>query len=298
MRDLFTEGLLYLDLLEVFGSSHFVGDICGISQSNVYRGAHACAKVLNLDFRKREGSYSAGRNTDVLKDIRAIAQRLRARETGFLRLLPEPWSFSRADRDQATLLRVLPKTWCSIRRSFDLLDNAILDIIIAGSLDVSPLLSLSKPLPIFRPLVFGSYGVLALSSEPINLYVSPRHPLCGKACLSNLDFQAFPSPALSVDSDSVLKRELTLLGLWNYPLNLSHLGSGSWQSLFSDDLMIVPSTQRAVDSAIVSNDGLEITMLRFDTRLVNQDLLIFPLALASELKLKDAIRYLCSLYRL
>ena len=48
MRDIFSEGLLYLDLLEIYGSTYTVAEICGISQSNVFRGPNARANLLTL----------------------------------------------------------------------------------------------------------------------------------------------------------------------------------------------------------------------------------------------------------
>ena len=39
MLSTFFEGLLYLDLLEIYGSSSLVGELYFLSQSNIYRAA-------------------------------------------------------------------------------------------------------------------------------------------------------------------------------------------------------------------------------------------------------------------
>ena len=89
MRDIFSEGLLYLDLLEIYGSTYAVAEVCGIAQSNVFRGANACAKLLNLGLAKdkQRGAYKVGRNLDVQRDLRRLNQKMRAREHGLLRLV-------------------------------------------------------------------------------------------------------------------------------------------------------------------------------------------------------------------
>ena len=45
MRDIFSEDSTYLDLLELYGSTYTVADICGVSQSNVLEEPNACAEV-------------------------------------------------------------------------------------------------------------------------------------------------------------------------------------------------------------------------------------------------------------
>ena len=115
VRDIFSEGLLYLDLLELYGSTYTVADICGISQSNVFRGANACAKLLRLDLTKdkQAGTYTVHRNQDVQRDLRKVNQRLRGRENGQLRLLTStvlPTSLSRETRNLILSLPALSIT--------------------------------------------------------------------------------------------------------------------------------------------------------------------------------------------
>ena len=46
MLSTFFEGLLYLDLLEIYGSSSLVGELYFLSQSNVYRAAMSLSAAL------------------------------------------------------------------------------------------------------------------------------------------------------------------------------------------------------------------------------------------------------------
>ena len=46
MLSTFFEGLLYLDLLEIYGSSSLVGELYFLSQSNVYRAAMSLPAAL------------------------------------------------------------------------------------------------------------------------------------------------------------------------------------------------------------------------------------------------------------
>jgi hypothetical protein len=46
MRSTFFEGLLYLELLEIYDSSSLVGELYFLSQSNVYRAAMSLSAAL------------------------------------------------------------------------------------------------------------------------------------------------------------------------------------------------------------------------------------------------------------
>lgn len=135
MRDIFSEGLLYLDLLELYGSSYAVAELCGVAQSNVFRGANACAKLLNLGLSKdrRSGTYSVSRNQDVQRDLRRLNQRLRARENGQLRAVaPDHWLPVLSGRD-AGLLRSLPIRWGNPLESLESLEQGLLDLVVLPS---------------------------------------------------------------------------------------------------------------------------------------------------------------------
>lgn len=131
MRDIFSEGLLYLDLLELYGNTYTVGDICSVAQSNVFRGATACAKLLSLDLTKnrKTGIYSISKNRDVQLDLRRVNQRLRVRESGQIRVLPSLALSSDLIVKASSLLLSLPPVHLSLEDRFCLLQNYIVDLL-------------------------------------------------------------------------------------------------------------------------------------------------------------------------
>jgi hypothetical protein len=297
MRDLFSEGLLYLDLLEVYGSTHMVGELCGIAQSNAYRGAQACAKVLNLDLVKRDGLYQVGRNQDVQLELRRVAQRLRAREGGRLRCVADPWWLADSLQAPRDLLQHLPKRWLSGRRSLDLLNQGIVDLLVTRRLDVAKPIHAEAPLPIARPQAREPYGLLALSDDPVKLYTVPNHPLQAVATVRPEQLEAYPSPALALDDESLYGPLFRSHKLWNAPLKDRFLEPAAWERLALSDHTIVPSTPRAVERACDLIPGLKLLPLRYDTGLSDQDLLIFPLYLAREPRMQEAIRAVHASYQ-
>jgi len=180
MRDIFSEGLLYLDLLELYGSTYAVADICEISQSNVFRGANACAKLLRLDLTKdkKAGTYSIQRNHDVQRDLRKVNQRLRARENGQVRLLTStalPSSFS---REALPLVMSLPALSIDISEQLELLRAGIVDLLICGRHEL-PADASWEPSPARPDLFTPCDGLVAslIGGEPYALLASEDHPL-------------------------------------------------------------------------------------------------------------------------
>ena len=203
MRDIFSEGLLYLDLLEIYGSSYAVAELCGVAQSNVFRGASACSKLLNLGLSKDRsaGVYRLERNQDVQRDLRRLNQRLRAREKGQLRCvapgfaLPDP-----LPREQASLVRPLPCTWAEPLQSLEMLERGLLDLVVVPSQGIGSRLDWNQPLrrrDLFVPLE--GFMVTRLSALPLVLLGDAEHPGWPESA-ETLDLQAAPvalTPALA-----------------------------------------------------------------------------------------------------
>ena len=297
MRDIFSEGLLYLDLLEVYGSSHVVGEICGISQSNVYRGAQSCAKILNLGLQKEGGTYRVERNLDVQLDLRRVAQRMRAREAGSLRFVGDSWLPRVQLEADRSLFHILPKRWLSLQRSIDFLANGVLDLVICRFQDLRGWLPLSaEPLPLNRPLSSQHLGLFALTTDPIQLFVRDGHPLLVRENITASDLSQFSSPALNSKLVPGLAACFEPLGLWNNRLNVRFLSDGLWeqQALISDQ--IVPSTLRSIALAKQHNPKLELRALPFETGLKEQDVLLVPMDLVKEPLLQKSVRQILSVY--
>jgi hypothetical protein len=180
MRDIFSEGLLYLDLLEIYGSTYTVAEICGIAQSNVFRGANACAKLLNLGLSKdkQNGCYRVERNLDVQRDLRKLNQRMRAREHGFLRVVGAEQLLSGEDLsvEQAKSHRSLPVRWPDANLSLDYLERSLLDIVVVRSLQVEK--RFHWPPAVRRRDLFvpvDPFAATELSAWPLILLASRNH---------------------------------------------------------------------------------------------------------------------------
>ena len=180
MRDIFSEGLLYLDLLELYGSSYAVADLCGVAQSNVFRGASACSKLLNLGLTKDRsaGIYRIERNQDVQRDLRRLNQRLRARENGQLRTVGPDAVFPAAlPMAQASLLRRLPSRWDDPLMSLDFLDRGLLDLVVVPSAAVAA--QLQWPSGVRRRDLFVPVAPFMVSElAACNVFIAgiPHHP--------------------------------------------------------------------------------------------------------------------------
>ncbi|OUU92990.1 MAG: hypothetical protein CBC35_06375 [Planctomycetes bacterium TMED75] len=181
MRDIFSEGLLYLDLLELYGSSYAVAEICGVAQSNVFRGANACSKLLNLGLRKDRsaGTYQIERNQDVQRDLRRLNQRLRARENGQLRLLSTAGLVpSSLPLKQSSLLRELPCSWDDHLLSLDYLEKGLIDLLIVPAAAIRE--RLPWPAQVRRADLYvpvAPFVASALCPWPRQFFTRADHPL-------------------------------------------------------------------------------------------------------------------------
>lgn len=184
MRDIFSEGLLYLDLLEIYGSTYAVAEICGIAQSNVFRGANSCAKLLNLGLSKDKqgGSYRIERNHDVQRDLRRLNQKMRARENGQLRLVGAEvlLQSSSTSLDQARNFQSLPERWSSKEISLEYLEKSLLDVVITRACQVRSRMNWPPSVrrrDLFVPI--DSVVATELCEVPLVLLARSSHPLIG-----------------------------------------------------------------------------------------------------------------------
>jgi len=191
MRDIFSEGLLYLDLLEIYGSTYAVAEICGIAQSNVFRGANACAKLLNLGLAKdkQSGRYRVERNLDVQRDLRRLNQRMRAREHGSLRVVGAEALLANHHLalEEAKTCRLLPVRWPEANLSLDYLDRSLLDVVVVKA----GLVAERMPWPpqvrrrdLFVPL--DPFACTELCAWPLILLAPSHHPLIQSASVADV----------------------------------------------------------------------------------------------------------------
>lgn len=267
MRDIFSEGLLYLDLLEIYGSSYFVADLCSVAQSNVFRGAQSCSKLLNLDFKKdRElGEYKIHRNHDVQRDLRKLNQKLRARENGQLRIVSHlKSSFNFSSREIDGLSISLPCEWEDHEKSLRYLEQGIIDIVLLSSMNASKYFNWPPPVrrtDLFVPVA--PYIVAEVTSLPLCLFMLKGNNSAEQINQSNfLSYEWLLSPSIDIDFMRLkfLDAKLTLLTPPIY-------SSGNFLSLMlaNEKLLLLASS---IDSDMFAYD----TVIAFDLQKINNNL--------------------------
>jgi hypothetical protein len=297
MRSPSLEALLYIDLLEAYGNSRFVGQLCYLSQSNVYRSAMALSAELGLDLQKRDGIYRCNCNQDVLANLREASRLLRARGIAPLRFLGDYRSplLRNADSDA---LWMLPQTWIGQRRSLQLLDAGVLDVLLQRSAELLPILGIeADSLSVGHWTYTPSYALLPLNTESVQVYAREDHPLHGHASLRPDQLRAHPSPALADALFPGMKQRLGPHGLWNARQRSTTMKPYFWESFALDDGMIVASTPNAVSAAIESEPGA-LRALAYNTGLVDHDLLVVPIDLLEESAVAGLISNVVESYHL
>lgn len=287
MRDIFSEGLLYLDLLEVYGSSHLVAELCDVAQSNAYRGATSCAKLLRLDLKKRDGRYVATRNQDVLADLRRVNQRLRLRQAGRLRGLIDPHFPVASLPGTSADLQFLPKAWLDLGTTLQFLEQAILDLAVVRGLEFAHHCSIANDLPPKgRAWRQGGFLASVLHEEPLRLFVAATHPLLDAGPLSPLDLASYPSPDLGRRDTACWRHYLLPHGLCTHKLSLSRLQPGQWEQLVLQDGWIVPSCSTSMEAWLGRPEEGGYSVLPYRLQLTERAVLLVPANDASEPRLQ------------
>ena len=257
MRDIFSEGLLYLDLLEIYGSSYAVSELCGVAQSNVFRGANACSKLLNLGLSKDRsaGVYRIERNQDVQRDLRRLNQRLRARENGQLRLVSPLHALPAGlTMQQASLLRALPCRWPEASRSLDYLERGLLDLLVLPSWMVSQ--EFPWPPPVRRTDLFvpiPPFVVTELSPLALGVLSLRDHHCLGADQASAPPAHGCPlavATGLGLTQKQLAGLPLPLARSKVTPIDLGEEALQSWFEEHSDGLVLMDqlSLQHVLDS--------------------------------------------------
>jgi len=297
MRSTFFEGLIYLDLLEIYGSSRLVGELCFLSQSNVYRAAMSLSADLDLDFGKHLGCYTSRRNSDVLSRLRAAARLLRARGTQPLRFLGDYRSMVlREPRLEG--LWFLPQTWLGPRKSLQALDAGVLDLLVMRSNELTALLALrGGPLAVGQWTYTPTYALLPLNTESVQLYVNQDHPLARASAPTSHRISQYPSPAYPDDLFPGLHERLKPHGLCTKRITSRSMAPGLWEEMAIQASMVVASTPNAV-SAVTEHSPGSLIALDYNTGLLDHDLLVVPIDLLDEPSIQSALQSIAACYRL
>lgn len=137
MRDILIDGLPILDLLEVTPSTGNVATLANCDQSSVSRLYRHVSTSLQLGFRKRNGTYRAHTNQELLASLRQAAQLLRLqRGAESLQWVGSRWN-------GAALAHLsdhspLPRPWGGERRTHELLAARVLDLAVVDLADAIP----------------------------------------------------------------------------------------------------------------------------------------------------------------
>lgn len=127
MRDILTDGLPILDLLEITPSTTSVAALTNCDQSSVSRIYRHVSQSLRLRFRKCNGTYRAHRNQELLASLRQASQLLRIqRGPEHLQWVAAPWNGPAVA--QMHEANPLPRHWEGEQRTLELLESRVLDL--------------------------------------------------------------------------------------------------------------------------------------------------------------------------
>lgn len=127
MRDILTDCLPILDLLEITQSTSTVAALANCDQSSVSRIYRHASRSLGLRFRKCNGSYRARSNRELLASLRQATQLLRLqRGPDHLQWVAASWnSLTVAQMGES---QPLPRGWDGDQRALELLEARVLDL--------------------------------------------------------------------------------------------------------------------------------------------------------------------------
>jgi DNA-binding transcriptional LysR family regulator len=290
MRDIFSEGLLYLDLLEVYGSSHLVAELCGVAQSNAYRGAISCAKLLALDLQKHDGRYVASQNQDVLADLRRVNQRLRVRQAGRLRVMVDPLFAAAGLPGASSDLQVLPKAWLDLSTTMQYLEQSILDLVVVRGLEwVHAFPCEQVPRLKGQPWRHGDYLASVLHEEPLRLFVATDHSLLRAGSLRPEQLAIYPSPDVERTEQGCWRSLLRPHGLCTQRVSGSRLQAGQWEEQVYQDGWIVPSCSTAMEAYLGKPEQAGYRVLPYQLQLKEQAVLLVNASYAAEARLRNLL---------
>jgi hypothetical protein len=287
MRDIFSEGLLYLDLLEVYGSSHLVAELCGVAQSNAYRGATSCAKLLALDLQKQDGRYVASQNKDVLADLRRVNQRLRVRQAGRLRAMVDPVFVSAGLPGASEDLQLLPKAWQDLSATLQFLEQSILDLVVVRGLEwFHAFPAEASPRLKGQPWRHGDYLASVLHEEPLRLFVAVDHPLLQAGALTPEQLAIYPSPDVERAEQGCWRSLLRPHGLCTQRLSLARFQPSQWEEQVYQQGWIVPSCSSAMEAHLGTPEQGGYRVLPYQLQLKERAVLLVNASYATEPRLR------------
>jgi DNA-binding transcriptional LysR family regulator len=226
-----------LDHLQLYGSTVKVAEILGLSQSSCSRRYRALSELLDLGVDRSEGGYEPLQNTDVLADMRQVAQKLRVRRS-LLRCslawqvegLPMPPGF-----------RLLDLESLSTAQALSVLEGRLVDVWMGGLHECQPLIAASLEVLQGNRLALGhSLLALPLLRWEYVLVSHRSHPLQSRTTITPDDLAKYPSPALPLDVSPLFTHALQQHGLASCVYGDDFPYCWEELALDCDSLMVVP----------------------------------------------------------
>ena len=235
MRDLVSEGIPVVDLLQILNSTAKVGDILNLDQSSVSRIYRQVNDALDLNIVKHEGAYKPTQNLELLNILRSSCQALRLSDkNSSIRVFAKPSSLTLSRQDFNTIDLLDSSFGPNV--GLKLLKDKAIDLFITDGFEILPKDWLSEP-----QSVFTVQNLLAtkLYQTSIQLATHPDHPLQQYKQLNGREFWSYPSIAVSNELFPRLSMELIAQGLWQDRYDLKKYSAKDWEGKSKDRKHIV-----------------------------------------------------------
>lgn len=230
MRDLLTEGIPVLDLLEILNSTGKVGDILCLDQSSVSRIYRQVNDALCLNICKHEGIYKPSNNLELLTNLRNSCQALRlCAEVYPIRVFTKPLSLIASPEINNTIF--LPDHSFGLNKGLKLLKEKMIDIFVTDGFEILPENLISSQEVRF---LAGGFAGDKLHHTSIQLISHPDHPLQNFEKLSGREFWSYPSVAVLNNLFPRLSKQLIARGLWQDHYDLKKYTAKNWEGKTKD----------------------------------------------------------------
>ena len=228
-----------LDHLQLFGSTLRVSKLMGLSQSSCSRRFRALNELFDLSIDRSEGGFEPRQNTDVLAEMREVAQKLRVRRS----VLRCSLGWQVQDLALPSEFRVLYLESMATSKALSLLEGRLVDVWVGGLHECQSLISASLEVLQSKRLALGQ-SLLALPMLRWEyVLVSHRtHPLQGLTSITADDLAKYQSLILPIGVPPIFTHSLQERGLESNPIGGSNNSPGDWEGITFDShtLMVVP----------------------------------------------------------
>lgn len=197
----------------------------GTTEATTSRYRKRCLQLFGLEMQRRQGEWELIGDTSLLLRERHVHQEARWRGYRPLRLEATYWSEPLLTNPplEGWLLGV--SNIVGVRRVFQLLEERVLDALIAGLPD----------LPTNRNPDLVAIPIIRM---PVVFVVAPDHPLLDRDQLSLEAIAEFPSLALPEGSYPLVEQSLRSMGLWNDGVRMARYRRALWEGRAEQELVV------------------------------------------------------------